>query len=126
MSRRKPVIKDAEFKLVAVKRMMDCSNVKALAQELGVGRYALYRWLDAYRDGGLEALRGPGPKRGRRAPKPPTSTGASEAEGRIIELERKIAQQQLELDFFRRALRQVEALEQNAGRGKPRSTGSSK
>ena len=119
------VVRDHEFKVAAVKRMIDCRNVSALAQELGVRRDALYRWLAAYQSGGPNALRGPGPRLGRRRSKPPPAA-ASETEGRIVELERKIAQQQLELDFFRRALRQVEALEHNAGRGKPRSTRSSK
>jgi transposase-like protein len=119
------VVRDQEFKVAAVKRMIDCGNVSALAKELGVGRYLLYRWLSAYHRGGPEALRGPGPKLGRRRSKPPPSA-PSETEGRIVELERKIAQQQLELDFFQRALRQVEALEHSAGRGKPRSTRSSK
>jgi hypothetical protein len=30
-----------------------------------------------------------------------------QAQARIVELERKVGQQQLELDFFRKALRQV-------------------
>lgn len=119
------VVRDHDFKVAAVERMIACDNVKALAKELGVGRYLLYRWLAAYRSGGPEALRGPGPRAGRRR-RPAGTSGVSEAEGRIVELERKIGQQQLELDFFRRALRQVEAIAPNAGRGKPRSTGSSK
>lgn len=118
-------VRDQAFKVAAVERMIACDNIKALAEELGVGRYLLYRWLAAYRSGGPEALRGPGPRAGRRRRSPGT-TGVCETEGRIVELERKIGQQQLELDFFRRALRQVEALEHNVGRGKPRSTGSSK
>ena len=119
------VVRDQDFKVAAVKRMIACGNVSALAQDLGVGRYLLYRWLAAYRSGGPDALRGPGPRLGRRRSKPPPDA-PSEAEGRIVELERKIAQQQLDLDFFQRALRQVEALEHNVGRGKPRSTRSSK
>lgn len=122
---RKHVVRDQAFKVAAVKRMAGCDNITELAQELGVGRHALYRWLGAYRSGGAEALRGPGPGSGPRRSKP-ALTAASEAAGRIVELERKIGQQQLELDFFRRALRQVEALGPGAGRGKPRSTRSSK
>ncbi len=122
---RTHIVKDPDFKVAAVKRMIAGTNIKALAEELGVARYALYRWRAAYRSGGPEALRGPGPRGGRRRSKPGPA-GACEPQGRIVELERKIGQQQLELDFFQRALRQVEALEHNAGRGKPRSTGSSK
>lgn len=127
MRRKNTVIREPDFKVAAVERMLACSNVKELAEELGVGRYALYRWLAAYRIGGPQALQGPGPKgRRRRPPKVAAASGVSETQGRIVELERKICQQQLELDFFRRALRQVEALAPNAGRGKTKSTGSSK
>jgi hypothetical protein len=46
---------------------------------------------------------------------------------RIAELERKIGQQQVELDFFRQALQQVKgARRPSEGRGAPRSTRSSK
>jgi len=53
-----------------------------------------------------------------------TDTSAPE---RVAELERKIGQQQLELDFFRQALRRVrEARRPNAGPGVTGSTRSSK
>ena len=46
---------------------------------------------------------------------------------RIAELERKVGQQQIELDFFRQALRRVrEARRPNAGPGVTGSTRSSK
>jgi hypothetical protein len=49
------------------------------------------------------------------------------AEKRIGELERKIGQQQVELDFFRRALRRVGAnLRPGNGSGAKASTASSK
>jgi hypothetical protein len=49
------------------------------------------------------------------------------AQRRVAELERKVGQQQLELDFFRQALRQVEALSRpKDGRGATASTPSSK
>jgi transposase len=79
-----------------------------------VRRTILYRWRDTYRVKGAEAF----PGRAGRPPKPaPGSSGArfqaagdlAAAEKRIAELERKIGQQQVELDFFQRALRQVGA-----------------
>jgi hypothetical protein len=48
------------------------------------------------------------------------------AEKRIAELERKIGQQQVELDFFQRALRQVGASRPISGPGAKASTPSSK
>jgi len=46
-----------EFKLRAVQRMEAGENVSALARELSVKRVMLYRWRDARRLGGVEALR---------------------------------------------------------------------
>jgi len=94
-----------EFKLAALARMEGASDVAALAAELGIDRGLLYKWNVAYRSGGEEALRLPGERGGRRVsatasePKPSASMSPSTAE-----LERKIAQQALELDFFRAAL----------------------
>jgi transposase len=50
----------------------------------------------------------------------------AQAKRRIAELERKIGQQQVDLDFFRRALRQVQALRQPDGPGAAPSTRSSR
>ena len=103
-----------ELKISAVKRMLAGENTTALAKELKVRRTILYRWRESYRKGGAKAF----PGRGGRPPKFPKSiAGAREqaasnsaaAQKRIAELERKIGQQQVELDFFRRALRQVGA-----------------
>ena len=101
-------------KVSAVERMLAGENVSALARELKVRRTILYRWrqeLDAKKDAAFR--RNPG--------RPPRSApGAAwvheEAAGelaaarqRIADLERKIGQQQVDLDFFRQALRQVGA-----------------
>jgi hypothetical protein len=49
------------------------------------------------------------------------------ARHRMVELERKVAQQELDLDFFRQALRHVKVRQQEAaGRGGLRSTKSSR
>jgi transposase len=105
-----------EFKLAAIKRMEVGENVSALARELGVKRTLLYRWRDQYRSGGEARLRG---RRGR----PPRAEAAAmtaaqvaagdgaelvKAKRHIAELERKVGQQQLDLDFFRQALRHFE------------------
>src|SRR5262245_30733295 len=101
-----------EFKEAAARRVLAGENVQRLAQELGVWRKSLYFWRDQYEREGAEALRPPGRPRKR----PPGGTpGAAPARGetapadRIAELERKVGQQALELDFFARALRHVEA-----------------
>ena len=58
---------------------------------------------------------------------PPPPDELSKAQRRIAELERKIGQQQVELDFFQQALRQVgEARRPSGGPGATASTRSSK
>jgi transposase-like protein len=74
--------------------MREAADVAGLAAELGVYRGLLYKWRRAFEDGGAEALRFPG-DRARSAPAVPAGTA---------ELERKVARQALELDFFRAAL----------------------
>ena len=108
--------------------MLAGENVSALARELRFSRKDLYVWRDRFLAGGPEALRGRGrpPKAeaaglaasGTRA-KSAADTPAAELEAahtRIAELERKVGQQQVELDFFRQALR---ALERPVAQGKP-------
>lgn len=118
-----------EVKLSTVKRIIAGEDIRDLARELKVRRTFLYRWKDLYRKGGASAFKA---KRGR-----PPNTGAARSRGpiddlssakkRIADLERKIGQQELELDFFQRALRQVGAKRQsNGGRGAKPSTPSSK
>jgi transposase len=128
-----------EFKVSIVRRMLAGENVSALARDLRFSRKDLYVWRDRFLAGGPEALRGRG-----RPPKAeaagltassPTAKAAPEtpdaefeaARTRIAELERKIGQQQVELDFFRQALRQVKgARRPSAGPGVTGSTRSSK
>ena len=105
-----------DFKLAAIERMASAVTITGLARELGVPRERLYEWQANYRAEGMSGLR----SRGRPAAvkketeATPASTGAS-AEGRIAALERKIGQQQLELDFFRAALQRVRAARRMTG-----------
>ena len=118
-----------EFKLSAIARMNQAVNVRALADELGVRAELLYDWHRRYRSGGASSLRSsgrpPASGAGFELPLPPSlppPTGAEQR--RIEELERKIGQQQLDLDFFRAALRHVrEPRRQN---GEPGGTASSR
>ena len=75
----------------------------------------MYAWRDKVRKGGPAALRGLGRPRKRAAVAGLTACEAGEtgedelarAQRRVAALERKIGQQQVDLDFFRRALRHV-------------------
>jgi transposase len=137
MSKPKIRVFSLEFKLAAVHRMLAGENVSALSRELKVRRKDLYKWRDHFRLGGPDALRAPGrPRKGALvAPaaashaRKPTEPDAQlvAARARIAELERKIGQQQSDIDFFRAALRQVEGTRRaNAERGVTASTKSSK
>jgi transposase len=123
-----------KFKLSAVNRMLRGENVSELARELQVRRKDLYLWRDHFRAGGPEALRGIGRPRtmavSAASPAKAAPAALSEldaARKRIAELERKIGQQQVDLDFFRQALRQLKgARRPSNGPGAPASTPSSK
>jgi len=118
----------AETKLAVVKRMLCGEEVRALAKELKVSRTFLYRWKDRYRKlgaAGFQLRRGRPPNKvtNLRAP----TDDLDSAKQRIAELERKIGQQQLELDFFQQALRQVRKARQPIdGPGAKSSTPASK
>ena len=97
------------FKIKAIKRVERGEGVLPVARELGVTRKALHDWVRAWKAFGPEGLnvkRGPKPGRKRLRP---VSDGSGDlpvtAQKRIAELERVIGRQQLELDFFRQALR---------------------
>ena len=128
MSKRKRRVFSLEFKLSAVKRMLADESVTALSRELGVPQGHLYQWCGHYRRGGVEALR-PAcrPRKGFGMRDLEPDKDVVTARQRIGELERKVGQQQLELDFFRQALRQVgEARRPSAAPGVTGSTKSSK
>jgi transposase len=118
MSKSKsPRVFSREFKLGIIRRILAGENVSALGRELKLSRKDLYAWRDRFLAGGPQALRGRGrpPRAASGAVAPATMKAPPDGPGehlaaarrRVAELERKIGQQQVELDFFRRALRQV-------------------
>ena len=116
-----------EFKEGAVLRIMAGERVRAVAAELQIWPKLLYDWWRLYDRGGATALRSTGrPRRGeeavieptrplplkaarKRRRGPPGGVEAEAAAKRIAELERKVGEQGLEIDFFRRALRHTKA-----------------
>jgi transposase len=117
-----------DFKLQALSRMAEAPDITALAAELGLDRGRLYKWRRQFLMGGPEALNAIGrPAVGGEPfgePLPDASRlPADTHQSRIAELERKIGQQQLELDFFRAALRHVrEARLKKGGSGETASS----
>ena len=109
MSKGKRRLFSREFKLSAVKRALSGENVAALSRALGVPRGHIYGWCRHYRAGGADALRAAcRPRKGYGVVELEATKDLVTARKRIGELERKVGQQQVELDFFRQALRQVE------------------
>lgn len=94
------------FKIAAVERMEAAENITAVSRELGVQRELLYLWRGKYRTEGPAGLRDRGrPKPPTPGLEPPPGRGGADPAARIAELERKVGQQALELDFFRAALK---------------------
>ena len=106
----------AAFKIAAIGRMAAGDAVLPLARELGLSRKLLHQWRkawDAHGPAGLNRKRGrkPGLQKALAAANPatPAPKGVSgelaAARARIAELERKVGQQALDIDFFQLALR---------------------
>ena len=124
------------LKQAALARLAAGESVAAVARDLQLRGRLLYAWRDKVRQGGPAALRGLGrpPKRAAAVAGPAAceagETGEDElarAQRRVAALERKIGQQQVDLDFFRRALRHVrERVRPSVVPGVVRSTKSSR
>jgi transposase-like protein len=113
-----------EFKEAVAQRILNGESVSALHQEFQIKRSVLYRWRDAYRKEGAAGVQRP---RGRPpgVPNPPRPLASPEeaAARRVAELERKIGQQALDIDFLRRAFKRVkESRRNNTGAGAKAST----
>jgi transposase len=121
------------FKLAAIKRLQAGEPVLPLARELGVSRKLLHDWRKAFElhgPAGLNRKRGPkpGPRKLRRLTEPAAKGSRGElaqARAKIAELERKIGQQALDIDFFHKALRALDAADRQ-GSIAPASKKSSK
>jgi transposase len=121
------------FKLAAIKRLMAGEAVLPLARELGVSRKILHDWRkawDLHGPSGLNRKRGPkpGPREFRPLAGPAAKDSSGElanARAKIAELERKIGQQAVDIDFFHKALRALDAADRQ-GSIAPASRKSSK
>lgn len=120
-------IRSVEFKVLLVRRLESGERITELERETGVFRAQIYRWRAAFgREGEAGLERHPGRQRGYRrsravegavavgpAPSAPVGSAldqlAPEVRAWVSELERTVARQQLELDFFSEALQRIEA-----------------
>ncbi len=96
-----------------VQRLERGSSIGEVARALEVNPNVLHRWRREIRQGPGNVFPGHGKQRW--------------ADGRIAELERKIGQQALEIDFLKGCLQRIEEQRMlQALTGNPRSTGRSK
>jgi transposase-like protein len=98
---KRPRRHSAEFKAAAIEKMRGCENVVALSRELKVHWRMLYRWKEA-----AEAA-GAGQEHSR-----PEQREAAALREEISQLKMALADKTMEVDFFRGALRNIEALRQ--------------
>jgi transposase len=112
MSTGKRRIFTREFKLEAIARVLGGEMAKAVCQDLQIRPSHLSQWCAHYRRHGALGVR--------RAGRPLTVLGSgpdldvakaeyfANTQRQIADLQRKVGQQQVEIDFFRQALRGVE------------------
>ena len=129
MSERKRRAFTAQFKLGVIRRMEAGESATVLSRELSIRANLMRDWHRIWRRAGADGLRpvgGPTLAEAIRRSEGRPKTLA-EAERRIADLERKIGQQALELDFFGRALQRIEGSRQPSDRlGGPASSRTSK
>src|ERR1700733_10904461 len=102
-----------EFKLAAVQRLEQGIPLGEVARALEVNPNVLHGWRREFRQGLGNVFPGRGKQRW--------------SEGRIADLERKIGQHALEIDFLKGCLQRIEEQRMlQAVTGNPRSTGRSK
>jgi transposase-like protein len=98
-----------EFKLAAIQRLEQGISIAEVARALEVNPNVLHRWRKEFREGPGNAFPGQGQRRW--------------SEGRIAELERKIGQQTLEIDFLKGCLQRIEEQRMlQASNGNPQFT----
>jgi transposase len=98
-----------EFKIAAVRRVVEGETAGAVARDLGIKYDVLWRWQKRVSEKGEEHLHEMGRRPG---PQEQKSREAS-LERRIAELERLAGRQQMEIGFLENALRQTEELRQD-------------
>lgn len=102
-----------EFKLAAVRRLEQGVPIAEVARGLEVNPNVLHRWRREFRQGPGNAFPGNGKQRW--------------SEGRIAELERKVGQQALEIDFLKGCLQRIEEARMlQVSNGNPQSAERSK
>jgi transposase len=102
-----------EMKLAAIQQLEKGSSAAEVARAFEINPNLLHRWRKEFRHGPGNAFSGPGKRRWE--------------EPRIAQLERKVGQQTLEIDFLKGCLQHIEEQRMlQALTGKPRPANTSK
>jgi transposase len=102
-----------ELKMAAIQQLERGSSAAEVARAFEINPNLLHRWRKEFRHGPGNAFPGPGKRRWE--------------EPRIAQLERKVGQQTLEIDFLKGCLQQIEEQRMlQALTGRPRPVSSSK
>ncbi len=101
-----------EAKLAAIQQLEAGSSVAEVARAFEVNANLLHRWRKEFRHGPANAFPGEGKRRWE--------------ETKVAQLERKVGQQALEIDFLKGCLQRIEEQRMLQARtGRPQSTGTS-
>jgi transposase len=101
-----------EVKMAAVQQLETGSSAAEVARAFEINASLLHRWRKEFRHGPGNAFPGPGKRRW--------------DETRVAQLERKVGQQALEIDFLKGCLQRIEEQRMlQALTGRPRSTSKS-
>ena len=84
-----------EFKEAAVRRLELGASIAEVVRACEVSANTLYRWRRELRGGGTQAVSGP-------------DRGDQQRDRDVVELERKVGRQAMEIDFLERCLQRVE------------------
>jgi len=115
-----------EVKLEVIRRYAAGESASVLAGVYAIRATLVHQWVGVYRQHGEAGLRGPGrPNRAEMAARlagrdPPEETAPDNlpaAQRRIALLEKKVAQQALDIDFFKHALQHFETSPRPAASG---------
>jgi len=102
-----------EVKMAAVQQLVTGSSAAEVARAFEINANLLHRWRKEFRHGPGNAFPGPGKRRWE--------------ETRVAQLERKVGQQALEIDFLKGCLQRIEEQRMlQALPGRPRRTSTSK
>lgn len=89
-----------EYRAKVMAQLIECKNVTALAQELGMDREVLYKWRQRME--------------GRASQRQSGVESSQRRQNEVIdELKRLLAEKTLEVDFFKGALQKIAARRQN-------------